>query len=117
VDERGERTVAFAAELHRLAVPRQARAAFDDAVPAFRLETFQMPRRGALDVLAPEHRLQLRAADLAGQEIHLIVGNRAELALHFLWQHDAEFAFEQIGHAAFAGLRIHADDFAIFATD
>ena len=44
------------------------------------------------------------AADFAAKAVHLVIGNGAELALHFLGQLDAEFGFEQIGHAALAGL-------------
>ena len=46
-----------------------------------------------------------------------VVRNRAELALKILRQFDAEFAFEQVSDAALAGLRVHADDLAVFAAD
>ena len=61
--------------------------------------------------------LQFRAADFAAQPVHFVVGNRAELALHVLGQFDAKLAFEQIGDAAFAGLAVDPDDFAILAPD
>jgi hypothetical protein len=73
--------------------------------------------RLAQDVFLPEHVLQLRAADLAAELVDDVVGDGAELALHVLRQFDAEFAFEQVGDAAFAALRVHADDLAVFAAD
>ena len=61
--------------------------------------------------------LEFGAGDFAAELVHFVVGNRAEFALHVLGQFDAELAFEQIRHAAFAGLAIDADDFAVFAAD
>src|SRR5437667_8423578 len=46
-----------------------------------------------------------------------MLGNRAEFALHVFGQVDAEFAFEKIRHAAFAGLAVDADDFVVLAVD
>src|SRR2546421_3929599 len=117
MDERGQRPVAFAEEFDRRIVTQQARVAADHAVAALGFESLETPGRGALDVLAPEHRLQLGAAYLAAQAVHFLVGDGAEFALHFLGQLDAELAFEQIGHAALAGLAVDADDLAVFAAN
>src|SRR5207302_2426990 len=72
VNQRGQRTVAFTGEFDRLVVPQQARAAANNAVAAFGLESQELPRRGALNVFAPEHRLQLGAAHLASEAVHLV---------------------------------------------
>ena len=61
--------------------------------------------------------LQFGGGDFAAELVHLVVGNRPELALHVLGQFDAELAFEQIRHAALAGLAVDADDLAVFAPD
>src|SRR4030081_3183174 len=89
VNQRSERAVAFAGEFHRLAVAHQFRAAADGAVSALRLEFLETPGHRSLDVLAPEHRFEFRAADLSSQAIHLVVGDGAEVPLHFFWQFDS----------------------------
>ena len=71
----------------------------------------------ALDVFLPEHVPQLGGGDLATEFVHKVVGDGAELALHVLWQFDAELAFQQVGDTAFAALAVHADDLAVFTAD
>src|SRR5208282_591255 len=113
VDQRRQRAVAFPGNLDRPAVVEQARAAADHAVAALGLEALELPRRGPFDVLAPEHALQLRPAHLAAEAVHFLVGDWAELALHFLGQLDAVFIFQQVGDTALAGLAVDADDLAV----
>ena len=117
VDQRRQRAVAFAGKLDRLAVAEQSRAAADHAIRGSRFRIPELPGRRALDVFAPEHALQLGAADFAAEAVHLLVGDRAELALHFLGQFDAEFVLQQVGDAALAGLAVDANDLAVFAAD
>ena len=102
MDQGRQGAVAFAGQLDRLAVAEQARAAADLAVAAFGLESLELPRRGALDIFAPEHSLQLGAGDFAGQAVHLLVGDGAKLALHVFRQLDAVFTLQQVGDAPFA---------------
>ena len=105
MDERGQRAVAFALQIST-ALPSRNNFARHLTMPfLLSVSNFLSCHGGfALDVFAPEHCLQFRAADLASELVHLLVGDRAELALHVLGQLDAEFAFQQIGDAAFAGL-------------
>ena len=115
VNQRGEGAVAPAADGAGDALTQQGALAVHPAVFAGGIQDAEFPRRGALDIFTPKHVLQLRAADFAPELVHGLVGNGAEFALQILGQHNAEFAFEQVGHAAFAGLRIDADDLAVFA--
>src|SRR5690606_32769237 len=117
MDERGQWAVPFAGKLHRFAIAQQPRLAFHDAITTFGLKTFELPRKIVFDVFAPEHRLEFRAADFASKLVHLVVGDGPKLALHIFRQQNAELTFEQIRHPALAGLRIHTDDFVVFAPD
>src|ERR1035441_5494159 len=49
--------------------------------------------------------------------VHFLVGDRAELALHFLRQLDAVFVLQQVRDATFAGLAIDANDLAVLAAN
>src|SRR6267142_3912826 len=115
VDQRRKRTIAFAGKLHWLVVAEQSRPATDGAVMAFGFKAFERPWRVSFDVFAPEHGFEFRAADFTAKPIDFVVGNWTKLTLHFLWNLDAEFAFQQISDAAFAGLAIDADHLAVFA--
>src|ERR1017187_6067385 len=80
VDERGQRAVALAGKLDGLAVAEQERVAADLAVAALGFEALKLPGGGTLDVFAPEHALELSAADLAAEPVHFLVGDGAKLA-------------------------------------
>src|SRR5207245_486239 len=94
VDERRERTIAFAGEFNWTSIAEQSGAAADGAVAALGLESAKLPWGGALDVFAPEHGFQFCAADFAAEPVHLFVGDWAEFALHFLGEQDAELGLE-----------------------
>ena len=117
MNKRGQRAVAFTGQFHRLAVAQQFRAALHDAVFAFRFKTFKLPGFGTVNVFLPKHPLQFGSADLAAKSVHFVICNRAEFTLHFLGQLDAEFTFKQIRHTALAGLRVNADNLAVFTPD
>src|SRR5437762_679950 len=87
-----EGSVTFSRKLHRFTVSQEPGAAAHFAVVAFRLEAAKLPGRGAFDVLTPEHCFEFCAAHLSTQTIDFVIGNRAELALHFFRQIDAKFA-------------------------
>src|SRR5207247_3636733 len=79
--QRCQRPVAFTREFDRVPLPQQTRPAANATVAALRLEAHKLPRRRALDVLAPEHRLQFRATNFPPEPIHFIIGNWAKLTL------------------------------------
>lgn len=117
IDKSGDRAVASAYDAAFITVHDQTTAAGEDAVHTVGMKVMQREGRLALDVFLPEHLLQFRAADLATERIDNVVGDGAELALHVLRQLDAELTFQKIRDAAFAALRIHTDDLAVFAAD
>ena len=67
--------------MHWLSIPEQAGLTTHRPVAAFGFESLEFPGLGAVDIFAPEHVLQLGAADLAAEAVHLVVGDGAELAL------------------------------------
>src|SRR5438552_6976157 len=113
----GQRTVALAGNLYWLAIAQQVCATVDGSVTARSLETLELPRCRPLDVFAPKHCFEFRAADLAAKPVHLVVSNGAEFPLHVLGQLNPKFSFQKVGHAAFAGLAVHAYDLAVFAAN
>src|SRR5581483_4336079 len=118
VNEAGDGAVPFAFEPDFDAVAINGALANDRAAAGFlRAEFTEFPGRVALDIFAPEHLLQIRGADFAAQAVHFVIGNRAEFALHFLGQFDAEFALQKIRDAALAGLAVDPDHLAVFAID
>ncbi len=117
IREGGDGTVAGAGDADFLAILDQTAAAGEHAIDAVGVKVVQGEGRLALDVFLPEHVLQFSGADLAAELVHDVVGQRAKLALHVFGQLDAEFAFEKVGDAAFAALRVHADDLAVLAAD
>src|SRR5208283_5298347 len=117
MDQRRERTVAFAGKGHQSAITQQPGAAGDDSVFAFSLKTLQLPGGSALDIFLPKHRFEFGPAHLPANPVHRLVRDRPEFALHLLWQLNAKFAFQQVGDTALAGLGIDANDFAVLAAN
>src|SRR5208283_3669333 len=104
VNESGQRSIAIAIYWELMVITVQRCLAIDFSILAKRSESPEFPRCRAFDIFAPEHFLQFCAANLASESVHFLVGDGAEFALHVLGQGDAEFAFQQIRHAALAGL-------------
>src|SRR5262249_41136053 len=103
--------VSPAGKLDRLAVSGEQGFTGDHPVLAFRSEALELPRTHAFNVLAPEHRLQFCRLHFTAETVHLVVGDRAEVTLHFLGKPNPELRFEQVGDAALAGLAIDANHF------
>src|SRR5882724_6264157 len=113
----GQGSVPFAGKLNFFAVPEQTRSAAHSAVATLSLESTQAPGPGSIDVFAPEHGFEFRAADFAAQPVHFLVSNRAEFPLHFFRQLDTKFTLQQVGNAAFARLAVNANDLSVLPAD